>query len=721
MVLRAKIGKWRDNTYESRNKRQMKTEASRPIKCAIRKLILHLLVQRVESANRESLIIAQLNITARKKTLHNMADAQNIADKKLNCPICLEIFESPKILPCFHTFCEKCICKHVRGLKKENIKSDTIECPICRNPCPAPATYQTTDDWASKLSNNTMLLAFVESKKSKNDDTIYCHPCLTERKELPSVAYCKTCTEYLCRDCYNCHTKFRATKDHTITKESMHESHILEMSFNMYLCSEHQEQHAYFCSDHTEFCCWKCAIQHHRKCDNLSSIEDLPKDFKDGQNAGMTVENLEALNKMFHKLLENRKNHLDSIDQQKTEIKSEINQWTSSLKDLIEKLCQASLAELEQICKQEMVETSNKITECKSAIAAIEMSRRMLIVSEKSEKKTKFMITFNKVSAQLLKFLQNYDALENKSKEMIIAYQHNENFANVIQKLSSLGRLMKKVSRVPILNPDLSFQETLLMLPRVQPASGITLNAKIPSDDKSCNICSGVFLSDDRIVLCDTENKKLKLFDKYFNFVSDLTMQLSPRYICCVDQYTVAVTGGKTLYILKVTKAFRHLTTIFPGSDCHGVTSYMQNIFVCVSRDSIYTYDESYTHIKSIKLIYGYADTALCISPDGKYIHYTHENKIVTMDMEGKEINTSTSRDLKGVRGIAVDKRGLIYSCGKDSGNVILMTPEGRQLSELLSSAHWINSPIGICLNNRLTTIVVFEYSSSEVTVFELS
>ncbi|KAK3593023.1 hypothetical protein CHS0354_005387 [Potamilus streckersoni] len=675
--------------------------------------------ERVDSANRESLIITQLNKTARKKTLHNMADEENVADKKLNCQICLEIFESLEVLPCFHAFCEKCICKHVSGLTKENLKSDTIACPVCRNSCPASATYQNTDDWASKLSNNSMQVALVE--KSKNDDTIYCHPCLTERKELPSVAYCKTCAEYLCRDCYNCHTKFRATKDHTITKESMHESHILEISLDMYLCSVHQEQHAYFCSDHTEFCCSKCAIQHHRKCDNLSSVEDLTKDFKDGQNAGQAVENLEALNKMFHNLTENRKNHLDSIDQQKTDIQSAINQWTSSLKDLIEKLDEVSFVELEQICKQEMVETSEQITECKSAIAAIETSQRMLLLSEKSEDETKFMITYNKVSAQFLKFLQKYDALENKSKEMIIAYQHDKILTNVIEKLNSLGRVMTTVSRVPILNPDLSFQETLLMLPCVQPDSRITFSAKIPSDDKPCNISSGVFLPDDRIVLCDTENKTLKLFDRYFNFVSDLTMQRLPRYICCVDQRTVAVTDGKRLHILKVTKSLRHLASIYTGSGCHGVASYMQFIFVCVSEGSIYTYDESYTHIKSIKLIHGFADTALCISPDGKYVHYTHENKIVTMDMEGKEINTSTSSDLKGPSGIAVGKRGLIYSCGKDSGNVILMTPEGRQLSVLLSSSHGINSPIGICLNNRCTTIVVFEYSSSEVTVFELS
>ena len=47
----------------------------------------------------------------------------------INCQICLEKFENPKILSCYHTFCLKCIKQC-----HENQKTDKsrITCPNCR-------------------------------------------------------------------------------------------------------------------------------------------------------------------------------------------------------------------------------------------------------------------------------------------------------------------------------------------------------------------------------------------------------------------------------------------------------------------------------------------------------------------------------------------------------------------------------------------------------------
>ena len=30
-------------------------------------------------------------------------------NQELTCPVCLELFKTPKTLPCFHTFCEECL------------------------------------------------------------------------------------------------------------------------------------------------------------------------------------------------------------------------------------------------------------------------------------------------------------------------------------------------------------------------------------------------------------------------------------------------------------------------------------------------------------------------------------------------------------------------------------------------------------------------------------
>uniref|UniRef100_A0A6B2LKS1 RING-type domain-containing protein n=1 Tax=Arcella intermedia TaxID=1963864 RepID=A0A6B2LKS1_9EUKA len=45
--------------------------------------------------------------------------------ESLECPICLDLFKDPRMLPCGHTFCFKCV---------QPIQP--LSCPLCRAPCP---------------------------------------------------------------------------------------------------------------------------------------------------------------------------------------------------------------------------------------------------------------------------------------------------------------------------------------------------------------------------------------------------------------------------------------------------------------------------------------------------------------------------------------------------------------------------------------------------------
>lgn len=59
-----------------------------------------------------------------------VSNIDHIFSKEFNCPICLEEYVEPKVLPCLHNICKKCL--------KELLHNDTISfrCPICRAVCP---------------------------------------------------------------------------------------------------------------------------------------------------------------------------------------------------------------------------------------------------------------------------------------------------------------------------------------------------------------------------------------------------------------------------------------------------------------------------------------------------------------------------------------------------------------------------------------------------------
>ena len=49
-------------------------------------------------------------------------------DEELKCPVCREHFEEPKVLPCLHYYCKKCVATLIGDVPT----GQPIHCPECR-------------------------------------------------------------------------------------------------------------------------------------------------------------------------------------------------------------------------------------------------------------------------------------------------------------------------------------------------------------------------------------------------------------------------------------------------------------------------------------------------------------------------------------------------------------------------------------------------------------
>ncbi|XP_052808295.1 uncharacterized protein LOC128237114 [Mya arenaria] len=78
-----------------------------------------------------------------------------VDENLLTCQICKEMFDNPRILPCHHTFCRKCIVILVRGSCLETHESDTFNCPVCRR-------QLKIENW--KKNVNAIMKAIPENK-----------------------------------------------------------------------------------------------------------------------------------------------------------------------------------------------------------------------------------------------------------------------------------------------------------------------------------------------------------------------------------------------------------------------------------------------------------------------------------------------------------------------------------------------------------------------------
>lgn len=126
---------------------------------------------------------------------------QKVEDE-LNCSICLDACTKPKILTCFHFYCQDCLARLAARAKGE------LTCPDCRQVTPIP------DGGVANLKPafhiNKLQEIMEEHKKSGAENK----PTCKEHPGKEYLYYCGPCMKLICSDC--------------ITKQGKHHQHSLD-------------------------------------------------------------------------------------------------------------------------------------------------------------------------------------------------------------------------------------------------------------------------------------------------------------------------------------------------------------------------------------------------------------------------------------------------------------------------------------------------------------
>lgn len=215
-----------------------------------------------------------------------------------SCYICFEIFKSPRLLPCSHSFCEHCLCAHIVSTCEQRAFPLGFHCPLCREFVPSPGQPDETICWAGKFPINDALLKLLEESQNFN----VCWPCRRENEEKEATSFCLTCKEPLCKMCLKFHKKSLASMNHEISLVSEigwqnHFSH----SSSTEGCEKHMKnQIVLFCSDHKVPCCAECFTKDHRMCASILTVEQAARNL---QSLGKMESLKQELEKLTGKLM----------------------------------------------------------------------------------------------------------------------------------------------------------------------------------------------------------------------------------------------------------------------------------------------------------------------------------------------------------------------------------------------------------------------------------
>jgi len=100
------------------------------------------------------------------RSVHKMASSlavvKSMHKQLLGCAVCHGRYIRPKLLPCFHSFCEACLGGYVPA------NSLSMACPVCRHPSILPR------EGVTALTDNVFITTVMEAVESSNICNV-CH------------------------------------------------------------------------------------------------------------------------------------------------------------------------------------------------------------------------------------------------------------------------------------------------------------------------------------------------------------------------------------------------------------------------------------------------------------------------------------------------------------------------------------------------------------------
>ncbi|KAK3580248.1 hypothetical protein CHS0354_012776 [Potamilus streckersoni] len=662
----------------------------------------------------------------------------------LQCPICLETFKRPKVLPCGHTYCASCLQSHISNtVTISGTPQPRFPCPVCRADTCSYGPNINNEQWAESLPVNFIVSSLFDVQVGIKARKV-CGQCVEQEKESLAICLCKDCFQYMCKTCRRYHDGFPSLRRHVVvnlSEDDQSYSVIPDLSA-MEICPRHSgESIKFYCGDHKIMCCNTCGFLEHRKCDQVLMIEDMLKSFDDKKRSKELDENLckfeEHLKHIVHKI----KILADAIQKDKTDILEHIHSLKAQLIAKIQALEDNVIASLESNYKSENLNLLTHEAKGKSLITAIGSDRTKLeLLMIHGSEVQKFIMVHNMDQNQP-RYFRAISEYQKDIKEVRMTFDADktfQTFVNTNNEHGNVNLIFKEFDCSPFpgafetqFQRDTGSGTVRTPLNERKAVKVSEFNVKVSPDTNLCFISDILHLMDSRILLTDYGNSKIKMFGQDYKYQDSMTLQAKPRCACALSDTEVAVRipYQKTIQIIGIKDKLLKIREIRSRLQCWGIAVVNDQFVVTTNRDEhqVLILDMHGKEIRSVREN-SYENDQL-IGPvfikqdktkSAVYITYHAGNKLLAHDMTWNVLFTYMNQNLSGPAGIDTDREGNIYLCGFSSHCVQQISAEGKLIKTLISKKEETMYPLMIRFNRNNDSFIVTYDECDIVEVYDL-
>lgn len=668
----------------------------------------------------------------------------------LTCSMCFELFINPKALPCLHTFCRDCLHKYIISQATVITQHGKFHCPLCRvGTRPPEPVSRNIELWADSFTKNHLVVSLIENLKVhettnntlQNSNTSDCIQDVGEGtgttnnvlcsicKLRPGNRWCEQCCQYLCDYCEKVHNKNPDTKIHVIVDATSNaESSNLpqgaesDQVVNSRPCSKHPGKFdSFYCVKCSLVCCSDCVSADHSSCFQVLPLQQA-------------VQNKIQLGQVYTSIIglqrDNLK-HLQSVVSSKLQEHGAYHERLCreilSVRPMVDKLLVEDEKRLLDQLKTQTSKINTNLNQmqatCKNSIDVLDMKGELLksTLAVNTVQSLYFLTIWDDISDFMKKNSSQHQDIKMQLENIHTSYFDFEQ-SNTVKRIlkrtdSSIGSL---VARRASTRSDASIsEETCSTSYSTNPAPSLgrlslksSRNLKLDSEIQP--LLTGIcFLPDDVVVITDSNNNKLKMFDqrRQLRYCILPTSPYGVTYKVDTDQIIVSLPSSKELaYISSTLTIEKHVKVLKEYSavlfDKHEQT------LVCTSTNPAcidILYDD--VVIRTLGLTNNrrplFAEPEyLALHPKQNILVSDWEKKtLFYVDHKGNVVSTFTGElginELQCPLGIAIDPNGLIYLADKEAGRIYRFSSNFKFESIVLTQSDHISQPVAMAFDSK--------------------
>ncbi|KAK7490854.1 hypothetical protein BaRGS_00017910, partial [Batillaria attramentaria] len=596
--------------------------------------------------------------------------AEERSKRAMECSFCRSHIKEPKVFCCTR-LCKKCLQSHIDICAIDN----QVTCLVCRSNVTIPDHSQPKDLWADQFRTDVFLQRLqltAEEIKQKHE----CYVCASSKgKKTAATVFCFDCDTYYCDSCNVMHLQLRGLTSHSTGDLATLQPRDI-MSRRRLFCDFHKDRPLEkWCRQCGQALCQLCVEEHNKKC-SVQAMSQLAAE-KRGLLEGLKEEFDSAIKRAEEEdeMLRDRGSRVQMrVSQRKEDIEAAFSRIEAAVaarkKQLLDELADDSLQdERGKESKLGQIQALTGALKDNGALAEEMLScgsDRDLIQS--ADDLVRQCMTLSEVSHNASRF--TYD------RPMSMARVDTFSVNTFITLLAALGE-------------DTS--DSMVAFKTKQ------MSLRTPEDKENPGIKDVLLMENNVILAVDNNNKVIKAIAPRdvsgFRYLR-LDLKTRPWGITKLQPNVAAVSGHQCLYILTVSadalslqttvrtrKDYWSIAALSPINIAGAVTFPPSIDIVDITGRRLRTIDGESNGVTILKQ----PNFLACVN--GNILVTDRQDKsLICMDQAGEVKFTfrgSTKDGLIGPQGVCTDQSGRAYLI--DSGNVFLVSPEGKAMCKLLT------------------------------------